>query len=67
MKLIIEVENKNDLKESKLLIEKIKKISNKDVKIKINNKFEDVVDKIENLSWEMGLKKYSNRDDLYDR
>ena len=65
MKIIIE--NK---KEQKLINKKklsmIKEIIGKDFEIKlvINSK---KTNKIEELSWEMGKKDYSSRDELYDR
>jgi len=69
MKVIVEIENEEDYDINLEKLKKIKKILNKDLEIRknIKSRKKNFSDKIEDLSWNMGGKKYRKREELYER
>jgi inosine/xanthosine triphosphate pyrophosphatase family protein len=59
MKLVIDVKNQEELKEVKNYLKR--------KYIKITDIQQNIKDTIEDLSWDMGKKFFSSRDELYDR
>jgi hypothetical protein len=68
MRVLIEVENEQEKIQAADKIDEVKRIFDESVEIVYaHKKSEDIFDKLEMLSWDMGKKLYRDRDSLYDR